>query len=117
LEIAPFSSLSNSTISTDFFGRSVTRIRSVSAVLRAISNANAGTRTLSLNNGAGPGVWVEEGVAGGGSRCAFKSNRAAPPEPEASRRGCPARDQAQQRGGLESERGERMTRIRLYRAG
>jgi hypothetical protein len=33
------------------------------------------------------------------------------PEPEASRRGCPAQDQASQRGGPESERGERMTRV------
>jgi hypothetical protein len=38
--------------------------------------------------------------------------RIAPPEPEASRRGCPARDQAEQRGGLESERDEQMTRVR-----
>jgi hypothetical protein len=40
-----------------------------------------------------------------------------PPEPEASRRACPARNQAEQRGGPESERDERMTRVPLYRSG
>jgi hypothetical protein len=82
-------------------------------VLRALYTANTGTRTMSVNNGAGPGVWVAVGAADGGSRCAFESSRR-PPEPEPSRRGFPARDEAEQREGLESERDERMTRVPLY---
>jgi hypothetical protein len=75
---------------------------------------------MSFNNGAGPGLWVGGDVAAGGSTptsgWAYKSPRP-PPEPEVSRRGCPAQDQAEQRGGPELERGERMTRVPLYRAG
>jgi hypothetical protein len=77
-------------------------ILTVSAVRRTLSNANAGATTVSFNNGDGPGVWVDGDVADGGSRSAYESPRP-PPEPEASRRGCPARDEAEQRGGPESE--------------
>jgi hypothetical protein len=98
------------------YGRRVTKILADSTVLRALYTANTGTRTMSFNNGAGPGGWVAVGAADGRSRWAFASSRRFP-EPEASRRGCPARDQAEQRGGPELERGERMTRVPLYLAG
>jgi hypothetical protein len=75
-----------------------------SSLRHALSNANTGASAMSFNNGAGPGVRVAVGAAG-------IRIIPAPPEPEASRRGCPARDQAQQRGGPESEQGERMTRV------
>jgi hypothetical protein len=41
----------------------------------ALSNANTRARTMSFNNGAGPGVWVVVGGADGGSGCTFKSSR------------------------------------------
>jgi hypothetical protein len=98
------------------YDRIVTRILAGSSVLRALYTANTGVRTISFNNGAGPGVLVAMGAADGGSRWAFESSRL-PPGPEASRRGCPARNQAEQRVGPESERDERMTRVPLSRTG
>jgi hypothetical protein len=57
--------------------------------------ADTGVSTMSFNRGAGPGVWVAVSATNAGSRYRVLKSPRPPPEPKASRRGCPARDQAQ----------------------
>jgi hypothetical protein len=53
------------------YGRIVTTFLAASTVRRAIYTANPGTRTMSFNNGAGPGLWIGVGAADRPSRWAF----------------------------------------------
>jgi hypothetical protein len=93
----------------------VTRILAACTILRALYTANIGTRTMSFNNGAGPGVWVAVGAADGRSRWAFESSRSLQRlrllseevQLETKRRN----------EGPGSERGERMSRVPLCLAG